>query len=163
MAIVGVSARGFEATRSIFAELLRATGDCNGAVDGELADNGGKAGELIVDLPTPSGPLDEDFPGTAIFRSPGGGRFSFILVADAGSVEVEGVEADIFLFAVVEIAAFAGPTTFAGLACCAGLVLLLSRAGKSSSCRVDDGEDMTEDCEAGFFAPDDFVSCLDFP
>ena len=145
-----------------FAELLRATGDCNGAVDGELADNGGKAEELIVDFTAPSGSLDEDFPGTEIFRSPGGGRLSFILVADTGIVVVEDVEAGIFLLPVVEIETFAGLATFAELVCCPGLVLLLSRAGKSSSCRVDDCEDMAAACEAEF-APGAFASDLDFP
>jgi hypothetical protein len=162
-----VSVRGAEATRSIFAELALATGDCKGAVDGVLADNGGKAEELIAGL-IPSVAPDKVFPGTEIFRSPGGGRFSTPLLAAAGTAAVPYVEEGIFLPVTVEAGTFAGLTPFAGLACDAALVLLLSRAGKSSSCRAGDDTGMPDDCEGVFFAitgavPDDFTSCFGFP
>lgn len=148
MATAGaVSVRGVEATRNIFAEPALATGDCKGAVDGVFADNGGKAEELIEGL-APSVALDEDFPGTVIFRSPGGGRFSFPLIAAAGIAAVPYDEDGVFLLASVGTGTFTGLAAFAALACGAALVLLLSKAGKSSNCSVGDDKGMPDDCEA---------------
>jgi hypothetical protein len=166
---MGVSVRGAEATRSILAELLRATGDCNGAAGGVLADNGGKADELIEDFAASSTTLDVDFPGIEIFVNPGGrGRFSDALVADVGTAEATAVEIGVFLFAVVDIATFAGLAAFVALVFVTCLVLLLSRAGKSSGWRVEELEAMEEGCEVIFFAvpvavADGFTSCLGFP
>jgi hypothetical protein len=68
---IGVSALGVEATRNIFAAALRSTGDCTAAVEGVLADNGGKAEELMTGFIVTSVVLDADFPGTEMFAMTG--------------------------------------------------------------------------------------------
>jgi hypothetical protein len=161
----GASALGVDATRNIFAGPPRDIGDCKGAAGSVLADNGGKAEELMAEFAPVSGTADTDFPGTEIFARPGGGRFSLGLIAGRDTGELPGPEFGVFLFTVIEGAALIGLPAFVEETCGVGFVLLLSRAGKSSSWRVDGADEATEDCEAIVFerpvaAADIFISCF---
>lgn len=165
----GASALGVDATRNIFAGPTRDIGDCKGAVGSMLADNGGKAEELMVEFGPVSCKADTDFPGTEIFARLGGGCFSLGLIGGSDTGEPPGPELCVFLFAVIEGANLLGlAAAFVEETCGVGLVLLLSRAGKSSSWRVDCAGKVTEDCDAIVFerpgaAAGIFISCFGFP